>query len=103
MQRDRLELAVAAMQLHDLAAAAHRDAVAFELEHEVVGHRLAQVGAAVKQRHQRAAAAQPDRSLAGRVAAADDCNTRRAAELRLGRPRRVEDAEPLVLLEVGDR
>lgn len=44
------------MQRTDLAAVANGDAVAVELVHEVVGHRLAQVGAAVEQRHERAAA-----------------------------------------------
>ena len=56
LQRDRLELAVLAVQLGDLAAVANRDAGALELANEVVGHRLAQVGAAVEQRHERAAA-----------------------------------------------
>src|SRR5437588_4951803 len=51
----RFELAVVAVQRSDLAAIANRDAVALELSHEVVGHRLAQVSAAMKQRHQRAA------------------------------------------------
>ena len=71
-ERDGLELAVRAVQRRDLAAVAHRDAVALELAHEVVGHRLAQVGAAMQQRHERAAASEPDGRLAGRVASADD-------------------------------
>ena len=62
-QRDRFELAVGAVQLGDLAAVANRDAVPLELEHEVVGHRLAQVGAAMQERHERAAAGQPDGGL----------------------------------------
>ena len=73
-QRDGLELAVRAVQLGDLAAVANRDAVAVELEDQVVGHRLAQVGAAVQQRHERAAAREPDGGLRGRVAAADDAD-----------------------------
>ena len=96
-QRDRLELAVRAVQRGDLAAVAHGHAVALELANEVVGHRLAQVGAAVEQRHERAAAREPDRGLARRVPAADDGDARGAAELRLGRAGRVEHAEPLVL------
>ena len=50
-----------------------------------------------------AAAGQPDRRLGGRVAAADDADPLGAAELRLGRPGGVEDADPLVLVEVVDR
>ena len=91
------------MQGGDLAAVADGDAVALELANEVVGHRLAQVGAAVQQRDERAAAGEPDGGLAGRVAAADDADARGAAELRLGRPGGVEDADPLVLREAVDR
>ena len=47
LQRDRLELAVGAVQCGDLAAIAHGDAVAVELADEVVGHRLAKVGTPV--------------------------------------------------------
>ena len=50
-----------------------------------------------------AAAREPDRGLRRRVAAADHADPLRAAELRLGRAGRVEDADPLVLLEVVDR
>ena len=85
-QRDRLELAVVAVQRGDLAAVAHGDAVALELAHEVVRHRLAQVGAAVQQRDERAAAGEPDRGLAGGVAAADDADARRAAQRASGGP-----------------
>ena len=56
------------MQLRNLAAAADSHAVALELVDEIVGHRLAQVGAAVQQRDERAAAREPDGGLAGRVA-----------------------------------
>ena len=92
-----------AVQLGDLAAIANGDAVALELADEVVRHRLAQIGAAMKQRHERAAAGQPDRGLAGRVAAADHADARGAAELRLGRPGGVEDADALVAREAVDR
>ena len=87
----------------DLGAVADGDAVALEVADQVVGHRLAQVGAAVQQRHERAAARQPDRGLGGRVAAADDRDAGRAAALGLGRAGGVEDADALVGLEVGDR
>ena len=89
-QGDGLELAVAAVQLRHLAAVAHRDPVALELDDQVVGHRLAQVGAAVQERDQRAAAGQPDRGLRGRVAAADhaDARRRRSAAPRAARRRR---------------
>ena len=103
LERDRFELAIGAVELGDLAAVAHRDAVALELADEVVGHRLAQVGAAVEQRHQRAAARQPDRGLPGGVPAADDADARGAADLRLGRPGGVEDADSLVVGEALDR
>ena len=102
-QRHRLELAVDAVQLGDLAAVADGDAVALELEHEVVGHRLAQVRAAVQERDERAAAGEPDGGLSGRVAAADHADAGRPAALCLGRPGRVEDADALVVLEVRDR
>ena len=52
-----------AVQRGDLAAVAHRDAVALELADEVVRHRLAQVGAAMEQCHERAAASEPDGGL----------------------------------------
>jgi len=46
---------------------------------------------------------EPDRGLAGGVAPAHDRDARRAAELRLGRPGRVEDADPFVVALVVDR
>jgi hypothetical protein len=55
-ERHRFEVSVRALQRRDLAAVAHGDAVALELSHEVVRHRLAQVRAAVQQRHERAPA-----------------------------------------------
>ena len=67
----RLELALGAVQLGDLAAVAYGDAVLCEVGDQVVRHRLAQVGAPVQQGDQRAAAREPDRRLRGRVAAAD--------------------------------
>ena len=102
-ERDRLELAVVAVQGGDLAAVANGDTVALELADQVVRHRLAQVGAAVEQRDERAAAGEPDGGLAGGVAAADDADARGAAELRLGRPGGVEDAHALELREPVDR
>ena len=90
------------MQFRDLAAVADGHAVAFELEHEIVGHRLAQIAATMKQGDQRAAAREPHRGLARRVAAADHANARRSAALRLGGACRVEDADALVGLEPGD-
>ena len=92
-----------AVQLGDLAAVADGDAVAVELVDQVVGHRLAQVGAAVQQGDERAAAGEPDGGLPGGVAAADDADARGAAELRLGRPGGVEDAHALVVVEAVDR
>src|SRR3954453_21375057 len=46
-ERDRFELAVGTVQLRNLAAVLDGDAEALELADEVVGHRLAQVGAAM--------------------------------------------------------
>ena len=103
MSVTRLELSVAAVEGGDLAAVAHGDAVALELAHEVVRHRLAQVGAAVEQGHERAAAGEPDGGLAGGVPSADDADALGAAQLGLGRPGGVEDADSLVLVEVIDR
>ena len=57
----------------------------------------------MEQRHEGAAAGEPDRRLGGRVAAADDADPLRAAELGLGRPGGVEDAHALVLVEAFDR
>ncbi len=100
---DGLEPAVLAVQLGDLAAVADRDAVAVELLDQVVGHRLAEVGAAVQEVDERAAAGEPDRRLRRRVAAADHSHPLPGAELRLGRAGGVEDADPLVVLEALDR
>ena len=48
------------------------DAVPLELVDEVVGHRLAEVDAAVEEGDERAATGEPDGRLAGGVTAADD-------------------------------
>ena len=58
---------------------------------------------AVKQRHERAAAREPDGGLAGRVASADHGDPLRGAELRLGWAGGVEDAHALVLGESLNR
>ena len=57
----------------------------------------------MKQRHERAAAREPDGGLAGRVASADHGDPLGAAELRLGWAGGVEDAHALVLGESLDR
>src|SRR2546423_5663803 len=84
-QGDRLELSVRPVEGGDLTAVADDDAVTAQLVDEVIGHRFGQVGPAVKQRHQRSAAGEPDGGLPGGVAAADDRHTRGAAKLRLRR------------------
>ena len=101
-QRHRLQLAARAVKLNDLAAVAHGDAVAVELGQQVVGHRLAQVGAPVKKGDQGAAPGKPHRRLSGGVATADDA-TRVRRSAGLGRAGGVEDAHALVVLEVADR
>ena len=57
----------------------------------------------VKQRHQRAAAREPDGGLTGGVAAADHGDSLGAAEPRLGWAGGVEDAHALVLGESLNR
>jgi len=81
----------------DLSVVAYGDAGELELVNEVVGHRLAQVGAAVEQCHDRAAARKPDCGLAGGVATSDDGNPRCAAKVGLRRVCCIEDAQPLEL------
>ena len=81
-ERRRLELAVGAVQRGDLAASSDEDAGALEVVDQVVRHRLAQVGPAVEERHERAAAGEPDRRLGCRVPAADDADPRGAAPPR---------------------
>ena len=87
----------------DLAASADQDAGALEVVDQVVRHRLAQVGPAVEQCHERAAAGEPDRRLGGRVPAADNTDPCRAAALGLLWPRRVEDADAFVRLDLRNR
>lgn len=91
------------MHLGHLAAVANGDAVALELGDQVVRHRFRQLGSAVQERHQGAAAGEPDRCLRGRVAAAHDAHALSGADLRLRRTGRVEDAGPLEMVEVGNR
>jgi hypothetical protein len=64
-ERHGLELPILAVELCDLAAVTNGDAVALELPHEVVRHRLAQVGAAVQKCDDRASTRQPDGGLTG--------------------------------------
>src|SRR5262249_25673035 len=99
LESDRLQLAVLSAQLTDLAPVADHDVVTVELVHKVVGHRLAQVGAAVQQRDERAAAREPDGGLAGRIPSADDADAGRSAALRLGRPGCVAHAHTVVIPE----
>ena len=103
LERDGLEVPVLAVERSDLASVANDDAVPLELVDEVVGHRLAEVGAAVEEGDERAAAGEPDGGLAGGVAAADDRDARAGAELRLGRSGGVEDRQSLELGEAVDR
>ena len=102
LQRDRFEVAVLAVQRGDLGAVAYGDAGTLEIENEVVGHRLAQVGAAVEQRDERAAAREPDRGLARGVATSDDRDARGAAKASLGRPCGIEHAQSLELRQPLD-
>jgi len=62
-----------------------------------------EVGATVKQRHERSSSREPDGGLPGGVAAANDGDTRCAAQLRLGRAGRVEDADAFVVGEAVER
>ena len=57
----------------------------------------------MEERHERAAAGEPDRRLGGRVPAADDTDPRGAAALGLLWPRGVEDADAFVRLDLRDR
>ena len=66
-ERRRLELAVGAVQLGDLAVSSDEHAGALEVVDQVVGHRLPEVGPAVEERHERATAGEPDRRLGRRV------------------------------------
>src|SRR5262249_11791733 len=96
-------LAVGSVELGDLAPIADRDACAFELVDQIVGHRLAQVGTTVEQGDECSAAREPYGGLPGRIAAADDGDPRRARKLCLRRAGGVEDTQPLELGEVVER
>ena len=102
-ERDGREVPVFAVERGDLAPVSNGDAVPLELVDQVVGHRLAEVGAAVEEGDERAATGEPDRGLAGGVAAADDRDTRTGAELGLGRPGGVEDGQSLEFGQAVDR
>src|SRR5207244_10520319 len=99
LEPDLVEPALRSLEGGDLAAVADGDAVALEVADQIVGHRLAEVGSAVEQRDEGAAAGEPDGGLSGRVAAADDGDARGAAQLRLGRPGRVERTHALVVAQ----
>src|SRR5207247_4238990 len=71
-QRDGLEVRVLAVERTDLASVADGDAVPLELVDQVIGHRLAEIGAAVEEGHERAPAGEPHSGLAGGVAADAD-------------------------------
>src|SRR5919201_903290 len=86
LERDLFELALRSVEGGDLAAVANGNAVALEVADQVIRHRLVQVGATVEQRHERSSAGEPDGGLSGGVAAANDGDTRGAAQLRLRRP-----------------
>src|SRR6185503_8653272 len=75
------------------------NAVAVELGDQIVGHRLAEVGATMKKRDEGAAAGQPDRSLTGGVTAADHSDPGARAGPGLRRTGCVEDGQALELLE----
>src|SRR5207249_6996704 len=97
LERDRFEPAARSVEGGDFAAVADDDAVTVEVVDQIVGHRLAEVGSAVEERDEGAAAGEPDGGLSGGVTAADDGDARSAAELRLGRAGRVEHAQALVV------
>src|SRR6266436_1405162 len=99
LERDRFEPAVRSVEGGDLAAVADGYAVALEVADQIVGHRLAEVGSAVEQRDEGAAAGEPDGGLSGGVAAADDGDARGATQLRLGGPGRVKHAHALVVAQ----
>src|SRR2546423_11718552 len=98
-----LEVSVCAVQLTDFAPRANFDAAISELSDQVMGHRLAQVGAAVKERDERASARERNGSLAGRVSASHDAHALCGAELFVLRAGGVEDAPSLVVTESLDR
>ena len=92
-------MSVCAVQFADFTPRANRHAAISELSDQVMGHRLAQVGAAVKERDERASARERNGSLAGRVSASHDADALCGAELFVLRAGGVEDAPPLVIAE----
>ena len=101
-QRDGVDLAVGSVQGGDLAAVRGPLLRNGQARRPVVGPRLAHVGAAMQQCHERPAAGEPDRGLAGRVSSADNGHALAAAQLRLRRSGGVEDADVFVIGEVVD-
>ena len=85
------------MQLGDFAAGANRHAVFLELCDQVLRHRLAQVGAPVQERHERAPTRERDRRLPRRVAATDHADALSGAELFVLWSGRIEHADALVV------
>src|SRR5262249_61426125 len=83
LQRDPPEAAFVAVQRCDLASVPNDDAVALELVDQVIGHRLAEVGAAGGKGDARAATGEPDGCLAGGVAPPDHPAAPSAPELAL--------------------
>src|SRR5262249_38686489 len=102
-ERCRLELAVGAVQRRDLVASSDEDAGALEVVDQVVRHRLAEVDPAVKKRHERATAGEPDRRLGRGVPAPHATDPRGDAASGVLWPRSVEDADPFVRFDLGDR
>ena len=102
-ERHRLELAVLAVELRDLAAVADHDPRPLEVADQVVRHRLAEVGAAVEQRHQRAPAASQIAACAAELPPPTTPTRWAAAELRLRRAGGIEHGQALVVLEPVDR
>ena len=91
------------MQRGDLAVYSDEDADALEIVDQVVRHSLPEVGAAVEERYERAAAGEPDGCLGGRVPTADDTDPRGAAALGLLWPRGIEDADAFVRLDLAEQ
>src|SRR5262249_41030942 len=102
-KRRRLELAVGAVQRGDLAVSPDEDVGEVGGANQIDRHRLAEVGRAVEERHERATAGEPDRRLGRRVPAADNTGPRCAAAPGLLWPRGVEDADAFVRRDLGDR
>src|SRR5947209_16705543 len=101
-ERHSLELPTRSMKGCDLAKVAYCYAEAIEVADQIVGHRLAQIHAAMQQRDERAAAAEPYGGLGCRVSSPNDAHPLAPAELRLRRRGRVENGYSLVLRQVLD-